>query len=231
MDDVYLTTAELLEYLQVNLRTVYRLLKAEEIPAVRVGRQWRFRKADIDAWLETRRPRGRRQATPAPAGPGGHATPASQEARPDVRAVVAPTGVPVAATAPATATPVPVETGRHPRILVADDEEAIRELLVKTLALAEYDVDTVPDGLQAVERLRTTHFDLLITDIRMPGLDGLGVIREARHLQPSLPVVIITGFSSEATAIEAIELGVTGYLTKPFRVPKVLTVAAKALGE
>lgn len=222
MDDVYLTTAELLEYLQVNLRTVYRLLKAEEIPAVRVGRQWRFRKADIDAWLETRRPRGRR---PSSSGAGSAvrppATPAAGDSSADV-ASAAPSRTPGAAVA---------GPARRPRVLVADDEETIRELLVKTLALADYDVDTVPDGLQAVERLRATQYDLLITDIRMPGLDGLGVIREARHLQPALPVVIITGFSSEATAIDAIELGVTGYLTKPFRVPKVLAVAARVLGE
>ena len=56
-DEGFLTTEEVLEYLQVNLRTVYRLIKAGKIPAVRVGRQWRFRKRDIDAWLESQRPR------------------------------------------------------------------------------------------------------------------------------------------------------------------------------
>ena len=65
----------------------------------------------------------------------------------------------------------------------------------------------------------------------MPGVDGLTVIREARRYRPDLPVIIITGFSTEASAIEAINLGVAGYLTKPFRVPRVLAVAAKALGE
>ena len=65
----------------------------------------------------------------------------------------------------------------------------------------------------------------------MPGIDGLAVIREARRLRPDLPVIIITGYSSEASAIEAIDLGVSGYLTKPFRVPKVLAAAAKALGD
>ena len=60
MDESFLTTEEVLEYLQVNLRTVYRLIKAGRIPAVRVGRQWRFRKRDIDAWLESQRPRGAR---------------------------------------------------------------------------------------------------------------------------------------------------------------------------
>jgi excisionase family DNA binding protein len=76
IDESFLTTEEVLEYLQVNLRTVYRLIKAGRIPAVRVGRQWRFRKRDIDAWLESQRPRGARggsaagarSSSPAPAG-------------------------------------------------------------------------------------------------------------------------------------------------------------------
>src|SRR5580704_9362936 len=66
IDETFLTTEEVLEYLQVNLRTVYRLIKAGKIPAVRVGRQWRFRKRDIDAWLDSERrrlprPHGRRR--------------------------------------------------------------------------------------------------------------------------------------------------------------------------
>lgn len=194
MDESFLTTDEVLEYLQVNLRTVYRLIKAGKIPAVRVGRQWRFRKRDIDAWLESQRPRGARpQAAPAR----------------------------IAAAAAA---------GR-PRVLVVDDEASIRDLLAKTLALAEYDVDLAPDGRAALERLRIIPYDLLITDLKMPGVDGLSVIREARRLKADIPVIIITGFSNEASAIEAVNLGVSGYLTKPFRVPRVLAAASKALGE
>ena len=193
MDDAFLTTEEVLEYLQVNLRTVYRLIKAGKIPAVRVGRQWRFRKRDIDVWLETQRPRSGRGAGTTP------------------RATTPP--------------------GGRPRILVVDDEENIRELLSKTLALAEYEVDVAPDGRTAVDRMRLIQYDLLITDLRMPGVDGLTVIREARRLKSDIPVIIVTGYSSEASAIEAINLGVQGYLTKPFRVPRVLAAAAKALGE
>jgi excisionase family DNA binding protein len=192
-EDAFLTTDEVLNYLQVNLRTVYRLIKSEKIPAVRVGRQWRFRKRDIDAWLESQRPRGPR-LVPSPSRP-------------------APAGPP------------------RSRILVVDDEAAIRDLLAKTLALAEYDVDVAPDGRSALERLRTLPYDLLITDLKMPGVDGLTVIREGRRYRPDIPVIIITGFSTEASAIEAINLGVSGYLIKPFRVPKVLAAAAKALGE
>ena len=196
IDESFLTTEEVLEYLQVNLRTVYRLIKAGKIPAVRVGRQWRFRKRDIDAWLESQRPRGVRGAAASAATP--------QRAAP---------------------------AAGHPRVLVVDDEASIRDLLAKTLALAEYDVDLAPDGRTALERLRIIPYDLLITDLKMPGVDGLTVIREARRLKADLPVIIITGFSTEASAIEAVNLGVSGYLTKPFRVPRVLATAAKALGE
>ena len=196
IDETFLTTEEVLEYLQVNLRTVYRLIKAGKIPAVRVGRQWRFRKRDIDAWLDSQRPRG-----------GGGARP--------------PTPAP---SRPATGT-------ARPRVLVVDDEASIRDLLAKTLALAEYDVDVAPDGRSALERMRLYPYDLLIADLKMPGMDGLTVIREAKRYKADLPVIIITGFSNEASAIEAVNLGVSGYLTKPFRVPQVLAAAAKALGE
>ena len=194
IDETFLTTEEVLEYLQVNLRTVYRLIKAGKIPAVRVGRQWRFRKRDIDAWLDSQRPRGAARA---------------------------------AAAAPARST-----TGAtRPRVLVVDDEASIRDLLSKTLALAEYEVDVAPDGRSALERMRMYPYDLLIADLKMPGMDGLTVIREAKRYKVDLPVIIITGFSTESSAIEAVNLGVAGYLTKPFRVPQVLAAAAKALGE
>jgi excisionase family DNA binding protein len=193
VDEGFLTTEEVLDYLQVNLRTVYRLIKAGKIPAVRVGRQWRFRKRDIDAWLESQRSR-------QPVRPASPSRPAM----------------------------VPV--GR-PRVLVADDEASVRDLLSKTLALAEYEVDLAPDGRTAVDRLRIVPYDLLITDLRMPGVDGLAVVREARRFKADLPIIIITGYSTEASAIEALNLGVSGYLTKPFRIPRVLSVAARALGE
>ena len=195
IDETFLTTEEVLEYLQVNLRTVYRLIKAGKIPAVRVGRQWRFRKRDIDAWLDSQRPRGGSRPTPA--------SPARPAAAGNAR----------------------------PRVLVVDDEASIRDLLAKTLALAEYDVDVAPDGRSALERMRLYPYDLLIADLKMPGMDGLTVIREAKRYKADLPVIIITGFSTESSAIEAVNLGVAGYLTKPFRVPQVLAAAAKALGE
>jgi excisionase family DNA binding protein len=193
-DEVFLTTEEVLEYLQVNLRTVYRLIKAGKIPAVRVGRQWRFRKRDIDAWLDSQRTQS-----------GGGAA------------------------AAAAVTPAARHHGRA-RVLVVDDEASIRDLLSKTLALAEYDVDTAADASTALGRVRAAEYDLLIADLRMPGMDGLTLIRQVKRIRAELPVIIITGFSTESSAIEAVNLGVAGYLRKPFRVPEVLAAAAKALG-
>ena len=189
-DEVFLTTEEVLEYLQVNLRTVYRLIKAGKIPAVRVGRQWRFRKRDIDAWLDSQRPRTDRPAVPTAQAP----------------------------------------RSTRQRVLVVDDEASIRDLLSKTLALAEYEVDTAPDGTSVLDRMRAFNYDLLIADLKMPGMDGLTLIRQAKRIKADLPVIIITGFSTESSAIEAVNLGVAGYLTKPFRVPQVLAAASKALG-
>jgi len=197
MDETFLTTDEVIDYLQVNLRTVYRLIKAGKLPAVRVGRQWRFRKGDIDAWLDSQRGRGSRGAAAS---------------------------LPASARAPASET-------LRPHVLVVDDEVTVREVLTRTLALAEYDVDTVSDGETALNRLRLQRYDLLIADLRMPGLDGMALIREARRLDTALKVLIVTGYSNETSAIEAVNLGVSGYLTKPFRVPHVLSAVARALGE
>jgi DNA-binding response OmpR family regulator len=119
----------------------------------------------------------------------------------------------------------------RPRVLVVDDEPSIRDLLSRTLGMAEYDVEVAPDGQSGVERLRLRDFDLLIADLRMPGMDGLTLIREARRFRAGLKVIIITGFSTESSAIEAVNLGVTGYLIKPFRVPQVLSAVARALGD
>lgn len=203
IDETFLTTEEVLGYLQVNLRTVYRLIKAGKIPAVRVGRQWRFRKSDIDAWLDNQKTSGTVRAS-----------------RSAIDAMIEP---------PASVGALP---GDHrPRVLVVDDEESIRDLLSKTLELADYEVDTAQDGAGALDRLRLQNYDLLIADLKMPGMDGLSLIREARRFRANIPVIIVTGYSTEANAIDAVNLGVSRYLVKPFRVPKVLDAVSKALGE
>ena len=144
-------TMEEVEYLQVNLRTVYRLIKSKSIPAVRVGRQWRFKRQDIDDWLEGRKGASRQGPRQGP-----------------------------------------------------------RRLL---LAL----------------RRAPASYDLMISDLNMPGMDGLALIREVKRLRPELPI-IITGYSTEKSARDAVNLRVAGYLTKPLRDSQVLEAAAGALG-
>lgn len=184
----FLTTAEVIDYLQVNLRTVYRLVKADKLPAVRVGRQWRFRKRDLDAWLDRQRP-----------GAAGRARGTSPTER------------------------------RRSLVLVAEQDADVRERLCRTLAEAGYAVDATSEGLMALEQLQSRPYDLLVTEVRVPGVANLGVAREARLAYPELPIIVVTGFSTEAAAIEAITLGVSAYLTKPFEPPALLAAAAKAL--
>jgi DNA-binding response OmpR family regulator len=119
--------------------------------------------------------------------------------------------------------------GGH-RILVVDDESSIREMLSRTLS--KFQVDTVSDAASALDLLResTLPYHLLIADLKMPGMDGLSLIKKARELRAGLPIIIITGFSTESSAIEAVNLGVAGYLTKPFHVPQVIAAAEKAMG-
>jgi excisionase family DNA binding protein len=185
--DLFLTTDQVLEQLQLDRQAVYRLINAGEITAVRVGRQWLFRRSDVDAW--------RNAALERP--------PEAGEDR-------------VAA---------------RPRILVVDDEDTVRDLIARALLGAGYDVAVAANGPAALERLAESGTDLLITDLRMPGMDGLSLIREARKTAPGLPVIVITGFSTEETAADAVALGVAGYLTKPFRLSRILAATARALGE
>jgi excisionase family DNA binding protein len=180
-EDHYLTTDEAVDYLQINHRTIYRLLKKGRIPAFRVGRQWRFRLRDIDAWVAAQRRAGRALAD-------------------------------------------------RVRVLVVDDDPLVSKYLGESLSKGEYDVDFVDSGPGALDRLREVEYDLVFTDLKMPGMDGLSLIREARRRAFDLPIVIVTGQSTEASAIEAINLGVAGYLLKPFTAQRVLAVAARALG-
>ena len=195
--DTLLTMKEVLGYLRVGSRTVHRLIKAGEIPALRVGRLWRFRKSDIDAWLESHQP-----------------VTAAAEPR-----VQAPAG---------SVTPPPASS--RPRVLVVDDNAVIRDLLSRVFALAEYQVDMAPDGPSAVEQMRRERYNLLITDLRMPGMDGMAMIHEARRIDADLPVIIMTGFPTEATAIDAANIGVSGYLVKPVAMATLVEITAKALG-
>jgi two-component system response regulator PilR (NtrC family) len=115
------------------------------------------------------------------------------------------------------------------RILVVDDERSMRDLLAITLKQAGHDVVLADGGEQAVEALRSDAFDLVITDLRMRKVDGLGVLRAAREHSPGTVVLVVTAYASTGTAVEAMKLGAYDYLTKPFKLDEIRLTVDKAL--
>jgi two-component system, NtrC family, response regulator AtoC len=102
------------------------------------------------------------------------------------------------------------------RILIVDDEEIVRESLSGWLERDGYTVCTAPDGPTAVSRLQAERWSILLVDMKMPGMDGLQVLEQARQLQPEASAVIMTAYATVDTAVSAMKLGAYDYLVKPF---------------
>ncbi len=116
------------------------------------------------------------------------------------------------------------------RILVADDEPGLREFVSDALALDDHDVVTAPDGRVAAKLLEERSFELLITDLKMPGMDGMALLRKVRADQPELEVIVMTAHGTVDNAVEAMKLGAFEYLQKPLSGPDELRlVASRAL--
>ncbi len=116
--------------------------------------------------------------------------------------------------------------GTETRVLVVDDEEIVRESLGGWLEKDGYQVTRAPDGRAAVERMKGGRWNVVLVDLKMPGLDGLQVLEEARKLQPDAAVIIMTAYATVDTAVTAMKLGAFDYLVKPFD-PEELTLLMK----
>jgi DNA-binding NtrC family response regulator len=114
-------------------------------------------------------------------------------------------------------------------LLVADDDPVARDLLTEVLVRDGYRVRAAADGETCLQAAAGEPVDLALVDLRMPGLDGLAVLRRLAAIQPGLPVVILTAFGSIDTAIEAIRAGAYDYLSKPFRMEEIRLVVRRAL--
>jgi DNA-binding NtrC family response regulator len=118
-----------------------------------------------------------------------------------------------------------------PRLLVVEDDDAMRDLLCEELAEAGFEVTPARNGREGVERVRGAPFDLVITDLRMPEVDGFDLIRDVTATPHAPHIVMITAFGSIETAIRAVKLGAYDYITKPFELEELVLVANKALEE
>ncbi len=115
------------------------------------------------------------------------------------------------------------------RILVVDDERSMREVLFSMLKNEGYDVTVAEGGETAIEAVRRETFDAIITDVRMPKVDGLQVLKATKELSPGTVVIMITAFGSSETAVEAMKLGAYDYITKPFKYDEVMLNIKRAL--
>ena len=115
------------------------------------------------------------------------------------------------------------------RVLIVDDEKSMRDLLSITLEKEGYDVETAAGGELAIEVLHRETVDAVITDLRMPKVDGLQVLRAAKEISPDIAVIVITAVASTETAVEAMKLGAYDYITKPFKLDEVNLIVRNAL--
>lgn len=116
------------------------------------------------------------------------------------------------------------------RILLVDDEESVLRTVGMLFRSEGHEVVPIREGQKAIDMIKSEEkFDLLLADIRMEPVDGMQVIKMAHELRPAMPIVVISAYCSEKTVRQAISLGCSAYVKKPFRTEEVLEAARKAL--
>ena len=115
------------------------------------------------------------------------------------------------------------------RLLVVDDEDLLRSSLVKLLTMEGYSVLSAPDGNEALRLIKENKFQLIITDLKMPGMSGMELIEEVRKLSPDTKVVILTAHGEWNTYLEAMEKGAFEYLNKPINKDDLFYAVKRAL--
>src|SRR5213594_2775820 len=115
------------------------------------------------------------------------------------------------------------------RILIADDHDALRRGLVRALTEAGHDVDGAPNGNAAIERLHESYYDVVLSDLKMGGSDGIEVLKTTKALHPTTAVILMTAFGSVTTAVEAMKIGAFDYVQKPFEIEEMEVKIEKAL--
>jgi DNA-binding NtrC family response regulator len=119
-------------------------------------------------------------------------------------------------------------TGKRP-ILIVDDEKNIRLTLAQALEALALEADTAVNGEEALVKLRARHFDLILLDLKMPGMNGMEVLRRVREARPDIKVIIITAHGTIESAIEAMKLGAVDFIQKPFAPKEIRELVTRVL--
>ena len=127
--------------------------------------------------------------------------------------------------------PDDAESTRPIRLLIVDDEEIMRTFLNEVLRDEGYEIELAASGLEAVDLLSAATFDIVLTDIVMPELDGLGVVAASKKLPYEVDVIVMTGYASMETAVESMKLGAVDYITKPFNIDQIRIIVANRVKE
>ncbi len=115
------------------------------------------------------------------------------------------------------------------KILIVEDEKSMREVLKILLEGENYLVTPVSDGLEGISYIDKDIFDLVITDVKMPRIDGLELLRKTKEISPDTLVIMITAFGTTESAIEAMKLGAYDYINKPFKIDEIRLIVKKAI--
>jgi len=115
------------------------------------------------------------------------------------------------------------------RLLLVDDDEVFLRPLHRTLELAGYEVLPVQSGEEGLDTLKVEDVDLVLTDRRLPGMDGVALVRQVKTDHPDLAVVVMTAYGTIESAVEAMRLGAEDYLVKPFETAEMLLVIRRAI--
>jgi DNA-binding NtrC family response regulator len=116
------------------------------------------------------------------------------------------------------------------KALVIDDEQIVLDSVSQLLTDENYEVDVSLSGREGLDWAIERKYDVVLTDIRMPDIGGMKVLRDVKRVHPSLPVIIITGYGSVRSAVQAMQLGAAQYIEKPFEPEELLEAVARALG-
>ena len=115
------------------------------------------------------------------------------------------------------------------RILIVDDEKSQRDMLAGSLKKEGYSVATAESGFEAIKFCQDKHFEVALIDLKMPGMDGIELLKKLKEINPEIPVIIMTAYGTIETAVEAMKLGAYHYVSKPINLDELKLNVKKAL--